>query len=319
MLYNSLDEFFRTSRDAMTTATAEQLPIRTISALTGVNAITLRAWERRYGLLQPSRTPKGHRLYTHRDVEAIRRVLALVERGVPISRVRALLDAAPAARGAKTPRGPWRDYVDRMAAAIARFDEPELDHVHDEALSVHPIENLTRNVILPLLVHLGERWQNVAGGVAEEHFFATYLRSKLGARLQHRMRYATGPRLVAACAPGEQHEIGLLLFALEAHAAGLRTVLLGADTPLDDIAAAQRRSGSGAVVISSSVEPPPALLEDGLPNLVREVRVPVFVGGATAVRQRRAVVAAGAIPLAVELEDGVRLVATALEPREPRS
>jgi len=59
-----------------------------------------------------------------------------------------------------------------------------------------------------------------AGAIAEEHFFATYLRSKLGARLQHRMRYATGPRLVAACAPGEQHEIGLLLFALEARMPG---------------------------------------------------------------------------------------------------
>ena len=139
-----------------------------------------------------------------------------------------------------------------MAAAIAQFDERELDQVYDEALSIHPIEKITRNMILPLLVHLGERWQNLPGAIAEEHFFAMYLRSKLGARLQHRMRYATGPRIVAACAPGEQHEIGLLLFALEAHQAGLQTVLLGADTPLEDVAIAQRRSGGDAVVISSS-------------------------------------------------------------------
>ena len=66
------------------------------------------------------------------------------------------------------------------------------------------------------------------------------------------MRYASGPRLVAACAPGEQHEIGLLLFALEAQSAGMRVVVLGADTPLEDAAMAQRRSGSEAIVISSS-------------------------------------------------------------------
>ena len=227
----------------------ERLPIRTISALTGVKAMTLRAWERRYGLIRPNRTPKGHRIYTHAHVERIRRVLTLIDRGVPVSRVRELLDSEPATTAGAP--GPWTGYLDRMAAAVTRFDEPELDRVHDEALSLHPIEQVTRQLYLPLLVRLGERWSDLDGGIAEEHFFAMYLRSKLGARLQHRMRYATGPRLLAACAPGEQHEIGLLLFALEANSAGMRTVLLGADTPLSDVGIACRRSGCVAVVIAS--------------------------------------------------------------------
>ncbi|MDH3287058.1 MAG: MerR family transcriptional regulator [Betaproteobacteria bacterium] len=292
----------------MPSADAEQIPIRTIASLTGVNAITLRAWERRYGFIRPLRTAKGHRLFTHEHVELIRRVLALAERGVPISQVREVLDAEPKTRQRTRVRGPWREYLDRMAAAIARFDELELDRVYDEALSVHSIDRITRELVLPLLLHLGERWNRISGSVAEEHFFATYLRSKLGARLQHRMRYAGGPRLVAACAPGEQHEIGLLLFALEAHNAGLRTVLLGADTPLEEVAIAQRRSGSDAIVISSSVDPEPGLLERALPKLVRQAGVPVFVGGGTATRHRQAVAAAGATALGVELEDGVRLI-----------
>ncbi len=296
----------------MPSVAEEQLPIRTIASLTGVNAITLRAWERRYGLIRPLRTPKGHRLYTHRHVEEIRRVLALVERGVPFSRVRELLEAEAAPRGAARARGPWRDYLDRMAAAISRFEELELDRIYDEALSVHSIEQITRHLMLPLLLRLGDRWRRLSGAVAEEHFFATYLRSKLGARLQHRMRYATGPRVVAACAPGEHHEFGLLLFALEAQAADLRTLLLGADTPFEDVAIAQRRSGSGAVVISSSVDPAPQLFERALPKLVRQAGVPVFVGGSTAVRHRHAVTAAGATPLGVELEDGVRLIKATL-------
>ena len=294
----------------------EQLPIRTIAALTGVNAVTLRAWERRYGLIRPVRTPTGHRLYTPDDVERIRRVLALVERGVSISRVGDLLDAEPAAEPSRA-RGPWRDYADRMAAAIARFDEPELDRVYEEALSVHAIERVTRDVVLPLLVRLGERWKKVSGAVAEEHFFAAYMRSKLGARLQHRMRYAAGPRVVAACAPGEQHEIGLLLFSLEAQLAGMRPVLLGADTPLDDMLLAQKRSHSDGIVISSSVDPPPALLERALPKLVRDAGVPVFVGGSTAVHHRAAIAAAGAIALGNTLEDGVRLIDATLKHRSP--
>jgi DNA-binding transcriptional MerR regulator len=293
----------------------EQLPIRTIASLTGVAPVTLRAWERRYGLICPLRTPKGHRLYTPQDVEVIRRALALIERGVPVSRVRDVLDAEPAAREPATARGPWRDYVDRMAAAIARFDEPDLDRVYDEALSLYAAEAVTREAVLPLLARLGERWQKVSGAVAEEHFFATYLRSKLGARLQHRMRYAAGPRIVAACAPGEHHEIGLLLFALEAQLAGLRTVLLGADTPLADMVVARQRSHGDAIVISSSLDPAPGLLERALPALVREAGAPVFVGGATAIRRRAAIAAAGAIALGNTLEDGVRLIDATLKHR----
>ncbi len=301
----------------MTSFVAEQLPIRTIASITGVNAITLRAWERRYGLIRPLRTPKGHRLYTHQHVELIRRVLALMERGVPISRVRELLEAEPVAPRVARGSGPWAEYLVRMAAAIARFDEPELDRIYDEALSVHPIEIVTRQVLLPLLVHLGDRWRDLPGAIAEEHFFATHLRSKLGARLQHRMRYATRPRLLAACAPGEQHEFGLLLFALEAQIAGMRTVLLGADTPLEDVAVVRQRSDCDAIVISSSVDPAPGLLERGLPKLVRQAGVPVFVGGTTSQRYRSAVTSAGAIALGTELEDGVRLITATLNPKEP--
>jgi methylmalonyl-CoA mutase cobalamin-binding subunit len=135
-----------------------------------------------------------------------------------------------------------------------------------------------------------------------------YLRSKLGARLQHRMRFAEGPRIIASCAPGEQHEIGLLLFALQAHAAGLQTVLLGADTPLDEIVIARQRSAARAVVLSSSMQPAEGFLSGELPRLVREAGCPVFVGGDTALSRRREISAAGATPLCVPIEDGVRML-----------
>lgn len=288
------------------------MPIRTLSALTGVNPITLRAWERRYGLLQPQRTATGHRLYTAAHVELIRRVVALRERGVPISHVREALGASTATSSANP--GPWPAAIERMSAAIARFDGAELDLIYDEVLAVHPVEQFTRRLMLPLLSRLGERWTKLPGAIAEEHFFATYVRSKLGARLLQRVRHSDGPRLVAACGPGEHHEIGLMLFAIEARAAGLHPILLGADTPFEEIAIAARASGCDGVVVAHSIAPPPGTFEKRLPLLVREARVPVFVGGGV-LAQRQVISAAGAIPLGSEVEHSVRLVATTLAAR----
>jgi len=286
-------------------AATERLPIRTVASLTGVSPITLRAWERRHGLVRPERTPKGQRLYTHDQVDLIRRVVALTERGIPISQVRAALGSAPV----ESKRGdPWQARLERMAGAISRFDEAEVDRIQDEALSIHSIDLVTRRLLLPLLARLGERWESVPGAIAEEHFFAMYMRSKLGARLLHQQRYSTGPRFLAACAPGEHHEIGLLLFCLAAAATGLRPVVLGADMPFAEIAAACRRAACQGVVISGSIDPPEGLLERSLAKLVRETGLPVFVGGGIAMRHRERIARAGAIPVGSDAAEGAELV-----------
>lgn len=288
----------------------ERFPIRTVASLTGVKAITLRAWERRYGLIRPTRTRTGHRLYTHSDIEQIRKVLALLDRGIQISRVGEALESENVQGGSRS--SPWHTYLERMAAAITRFDEDALDAIYDEVLSVHSIERVTEELLLPSLARLGERWKDRPGGIAEEHFLAAYLRSKLGARLQRPSRYARGPRLLAACAPLEHHEIGLMLFALEARAAGFRIILLGADNPLPELAAAHRQAQSDALIISSSVGSVPWVYEGELATLVQRVKVPVFVGGATAVVHRKAVVQAGAVPLGTEARDGLGLIVSTL-------
>ncbi len=290
---------------------AERFPIRTVAALTGVKAITLRAWERRYGLIRPLRTPKGHRLYSHADIEQIRGILTLLDRGVQISHVHeALASQQSGAKPARTSQ--WDTQRERIAGAVSRFDEEELDAIYDEALAIHSIEQVTHELLLPALARLGERWKGHVGGIAEEHFLAAYLRSKLGARLQRPSRYARGPRLMVACAPLEFHEIGLLLFALEARAAGFRITLLGADNPLVELAAAHRQAQADALVISSSVGAVTWIYEGELAALVRRVKAPVFVGGATAVLHRKAVVQAGAIPLGTEARDALGIIATTL-------
>jgi len=290
---------------------SERFPIRLVAALTGVKAITLRAWERRYGLIHPARTRKGHRLYSHADIDRIRRVLTLLDRGIQIGRVTGALKSEDGtAKSGRRTRGDAQ--LVRIDAAITRFDEAELDAIYDEALAVHSIEHVTDALLLPALARLGERWRRSIGGIAEEHFLAAYLRSKLGARLQRPSRYARGPRLVVACAPLEHHELGLILFALEARAAGFRMVLLGADNPLPELAAAQRQAQADALVISASVDPVPWVHGGELATLVRQVKVPVFIGGASSVMHRKAVVQAGAVPVGTQPRDAISLIASRL-------
>lgn len=256
-------------------------PIRTVAALTGVNAVTLRAWERRYSLIKPQRTPKGHRLYSKEQIRLIRRVVDLVNDGVAISQVgRFLLDNADTEIGQSHGDDPWSVYQTRMLQAIQSFDDQRLENTYNEALSLYPIELVTRRLILPLMCQLGDQWQDRDRGIIEEHFFSMFLRNKLGARFQHRTETQNGPRIMVACVPGEQHEIGLLLFSLSAVNHGYRTVLLGANTPIIGMAEAARVARVDAIVLSGSVAPSDSVLNHDLPALMKAAEVPVFIGGA---------------------------------------
>lgn len=307
------------SIDPSQDATAQEFfPIRTVSTLTGVNPITLRAWERRHGLIRPTRTATGHRVYTRADIDTVHRILALVDSGVTIGHVREALAAQARAPSVTrtSDEGPWVRARAQMVDAISRFDEARLETLYNELLAVHAIEEVTARLLLPLLVDLGQRWDNHPGGIAEEHFFGMYMRIKLGARLHHRSRAVLGPKLIAACLPGEQHEIGLLLFALAAHEQGYRMVLLGANMPLDQLTYAAQRTQAAGIVLSSSIETPRALHAEALPALVRDAAVPVFVGGPTSVRQHDELRAAGAIPLGTDITHGLHQLHLTLNPSE---
>lgn len=287
-------------------------PIRTLAQLTGVNPVTLRAWERRYGVLKPKRTPKGHRLYSRDDVELVHRILALQARGVSIGQVGEVLDRVavePEAALGGGPEDAWARARARIVGAITRFDEDEVETTYNECLAMYPTDVVNARLIVPLLRELGRRWETAEGSVAEEHFFGVYLRNKLGARFHHRPRTARGPRLLVACWPGEHHEIGLLLFALAAGEAEFRTVLLGANLPLEELPPAARRSGAEAIVLSGSIRPAAQVLEEGLPGLVAAVDIPVAVGGLSSVKCHDAILRAGATPLGEDMGQALRQLA----------
>lgn len=294
------------------------VPIRTVSQLTGVNPVTLRAWERRYGLIKPERTPKGHRLYSRDDIDLIHRILALLDRGMSIGQVRDAIESEGEGR-IQAPEDNWSIYRSRMLAAIMRFDEASLDETYNEALALYPVSVVTSRLIVPLLEEIGARWERGEGSVAEEHFFGCYLRNKLGARFHHRSRHVRGPRLLLACMPGEYHEIGLLLFALTAASRGYDIVLLGANMPLDELPDAVQQARCDGIVLSGSTEPGTEVMQEVLPDLVRRAPVPVFVGGQCSNWIANDCARVGATALGADLETGLRKLAEVFEQSGVRS
>ena len=281
--------------------------IGTVSKLTGVGAITLRAWERRYNLITPVRKESGHRLYTRRHIDQINRITALTQEGMRISQITPEMLESDV-QGEGDANDAWTDYLNSMMAAIIGFDEDRLEEIYNGALSLYPIGMVTRKLLTPLLVELGLRWEAGEGSVAEEHFFAFYLRNKLGARYHHRSRGNHGASLLLAGVPGEHHEIGLLLFALAAHERGYRVIPLGANMPLSELAAVARMKQCSAIALSGAIGPGRDVLEKALPDLVRSAGVPVMVGGLASVHACDAIVRAGAETLGRDIDHGLKRI-----------
>ena len=290
-------------------------PIRTVSELTGVNSITLRAWEHRYGLIQPVRKSSGHRLYRQEDIDLINRIVGLLDRGMRIGQVKAgMLSGTPSEEG--TPeenQNHWQRHINGMIAAIICFDERSLERIYAEALSFYPVRIVTEKLMSPLLKELGERWISGRGSIAEEHFFGFYLRNKLGARFHHRSQNQTGPKLLLACLPGDLHEIGLLLFALEACDHDYQTVLLGANMPLEELPAAVRKTGCKALVLSGVIEPKENVIKEQLPRLVGELSIPVFVGGPVTATSFDVLKKSGVQLIGSDIETGLRQISKSLK------
>ena len=281
-------------------------PIGTVSERTGVNSVTLRAWERRYGLVQPRRTASGRRLYSEADVRLIEHVLEQLDSGLPISSV-----ARQLSHGLEESSlvDIWQEYRRTMIEAIKRFDEPTLDSIYNEAMSLYPVDIVTARLIVPLLEELGQRWSSaVEGGIAEEHFFSVFMRNKFGARLHHSNAHNNGPVIIAACLPGEHHEFGLLLFALSALARGYRLILLGPDMPLHELPLVLARTRADGLVLSGSSTANCRELSMQIYGLIRSVNVPVFIGGEVAEKCREVIEEPGGIAVGADLASGVQLI-----------
>ena len=223
-----------------------------LSRRTGVSAQLLRAWERRYRLLHPARSPGGYRLYGEADERRVRRMQAFLAQGLSAAEAARAARRAEEAAPSSPPAGSegLAGAADEIARSLDAFDGPAAHAVVDRLLAGFTVESVLGQVILPYLHDLGERWARGEASVACEHFASNILRGRL-AGLARGWGDGHGPRALLACPPGELHDLGLLMFGIVLHRNGWRVCYLGASTPMSDLAQMARDTRPDLAVLAA--------------------------------------------------------------------
>jgi MerR family transcriptional regulator, light-induced transcriptional regulator len=255
------------------------LRIGELSRRSGVSPELLRAWERRYGLFRPTRSAGGLRLYSSDDLGRVQAMQQHLAAGLAAAEAAALATRQSAYETAVGPAAAQRE----LDAALSDFDEGHAQAVIDSLLAQVSLDTILGDVVIPYLHELGDRWERGEASIAQEHFASTVLRGRL-LGLARGWGRGLGPSAVLACAPEEQHDLGLIAFGLALRARGWRIIYLGADTPLESVVDAARSSEPAFVVISSVDPRSFRRHSEDLAELARDYRL--RLGGAGAANAR---------------------------------
>ena len=269
---------------------SDETPLRIgeLSRRAGVSPELLRAWERRYGILHPTRSPGGLRLYSLDDLERVRLMSRHIADGLAAREAAALAARAtlsvepttpPPGRGSTT--APFDPELARaeLARTTEAFDEPGAQAVFDELLAVATLDALLSQVVVPYLHDLGERWERGQLSVAQEHFASNLLRGRL-LGLARGWGRGEGPRALLACPPDERHDLGLIAFGLALRNRGWRIDFLGSDTPTASLVEASRAIQPALLVISAAAPELLSPLRPQLEELARSHRLAIAGAGA---------------------------------------
>jgi DNA-binding transcriptional MerR regulator len=254
------------------------LNIAAVAQRTGVAADTLRKWERRYGVLRPMRTAGGQRRYDESDLAVVRWLKARLEEGYRISEAAALLGVGG------DPASSPRELSELIVEAVRAGDAERLARLLDQAFALPQVEAALLRVVGPALDRVGAEWQEGTLDVAQEHLLSAAVRARLDGLLAEARGGVRGPVLLA-CAPGERHELGLLMVAVLLHADGWRVAFLGPDMPLEETFALAGRIGAKVVCLSVAVAERFADLAGELDRR-RPDGVEVVLGGRAVTRER---------------------------------
>ena len=241
----------------------------------------LRAWERRYGLLEPTRSAGGLRLYSAGDEARVRRMREHLAAGLAAAEAAALAVGAEPERENGRPAFDPGAARDELAGALSRLDEPAAQAVLDRILAAATLDVFLADIVLPYLHDVGDRWARGDVSVAQEHFASSVLRGRL-LGLARGWGRGLGPLALLACLPDERHELGLIAFGLALRARGWRIAYLGADTPLETIDEAARSLEPALVVLNAVVPERIAPVADDLRRLAGRHRIALAGAGSAA-------------------------------------
>jgi MerR family transcriptional regulator, light-induced transcriptional regulator len=261
------------------------LRIGELSRRVSVSPELLRAWEKRYGLLSPHRTPAGYRLYSEEDEVRIRRMRQYLVRGYSAAEAARLAREEEAGQAARAPV-PLDALGERLLLALDAFDDGGAHVTLDQMLATYELDVVLRDLLIPFLRRLGERWARGEVSVAQEHFASNVI----GARLRGLARawdIGPGPHAILACPAGERHDLGLLSFGLALRERGWRITYLGADTPGPTLADAVAAVEPDVVVLSAVTPEPLVRMLHDLAALSRRLHLVIAGAGASSALAER--------------------------------
>lgn len=248
--------------DSTQTASLEQeelFPIREVARLTGVNPVTLRAWERRYGLIVPTRTESGHRLYSLTDIERVRSILGWIERGVAVSKIGKILAKAEPLKALShiipnnLVAADYAQWQQQVLAAVNGFDDLRLEQVYGQIFSSYTLTVVFQDILIPVWRQLLQR-QDQFGGTSEWLFLDGFLRSRVLQRLL--LTREKQPHRVVICAlVGHCRELELLVAALFLSGGSMAVRVLNMGQPFDELALTCERIKPQALVLFSNHVP----------------------------------------------------------------
>ncbi|QJQ96000.1 MULTISPECIES: MerR family transcriptional regulator [Halomonadaceae] len=263
-------------------AGAPLYPIREVSRLTGVNSVTLRAWERRYALICPQRTPKGHRLYAREDIKRIESILQWLSRGVPVSQVRELLEQPATLETSSPAAGDWQTQREQLVNAVEALDLARLDTLFNQGMALYPVSTCLTELLKPMVETLEEHWDEQLGAMLQRRTLETFLRTLIGTRLYHANRSNHGPALIISRLPEDAGMLWVLMIALAASQSGFRIHLFDAPLPLAEMPLAVQRFKASALLLCSGQAERADLIRRQLPRLAEQLEVPLGLCGPVA-------------------------------------
>jgi MerR family transcriptional regulator, light-induced transcriptional regulator len=316
-------------------------PIRHVCAETGINPVTLRAWERRYGLIRPLRTPKGHRLYSSDDIAHIRRILALLDEGVAVSQVGRVLQHAatrgdengpdhPSSTGASTsdeqgrvvPGGVAPHVLDPLSEGLLEATQElstvQLERAYARLVMRHGWEGVHDRAFLEAYSALREKARHDPSAEARLAVFASWAMASLTEQLRSALLLCEGPPCPCVVLGTGHRRIGGMLVLLASARQGLRLL------PLQDVITAPAMQNltehlqSPAIVIHTSSHSGYDHDVERLRRLLAEDGVPAYLSGSGAADLGRLTTARPLFTLPTgPLEAADTLTRQLLDPRAP--
>ena len=239
--------------------------IKAVVQQTQVNVSTLRAWEQRYGVPQPTRTDHGHRLYSQRDIEIIKWLKKATEDGIAISQAVSLLHADPTEESTVAPVSAavrpqmhisdagWPDLRHQIADALMTANMRQAHALMNTAITLFPIDVLLYDVVLPILDDLGNRWMYGENCTVQVQVAVQFVRQRLAGLLQVHAPFGNGTRLICGAGTGDEHDIGSMVFALLMEQQAWDVVYMGPNVSIQGFSEFLLTQAPAVVVLSASM------------------------------------------------------------------